>query len=465
MIEYESIKKAMGIEVAVSPKMAQSLYLWQHMYVNEAPWLNKEVKSLNLPAAVCTEMARLVTMESKVMISGSARADMITKSMRPFLSQLQNYTEFACSTGGIVFKPYISNGSVAIDVTQSGNFYPVSFDSAGDITAAIFPEFKQVGKKLYVRLEYQSFDGNTYKIRNKAYVSTKMIVRVNDIVNLGQEISLEEVEEWADLAPYVEFQNATTPLFSYFRIPMANNTDPSSPLGVSIFSRAVNLIRDADEQYGATLWEYRSKETAIQAADEFYQKDRKGHIILPAGNKRLYRALGPGVSDKDGAPFFNVYSPEIRDQSFFNGYNRIVQKIEFNCGLAYGTLSDPQAVDKTAEEIISSKQRSYGTVKAIQNSLAHAIEKLVDAIDAWLTIDGNTSAGSVQVSSDWDDSLIVDKKREIEQLRADLSMGVIGRVEYRMKRFNETKEQAIKMLKEADAYDLEKEEPYDLDEL
>ena len=55
-------------------------------------------------------------------------------------------------------------------------------------------------------------------------------------------------------------------------------------------------------------------------------------------------------------------------RAFSNGYNRIVQKIEFNCGLAYGTLSDPQVVDKTAEEIISSKQRSYATVKAIQNS-------------------------------------------------------------------------------------------------
>lgn len=142
-----------------------------------------------------------------------------------------------------------------------------------------------------------------------------------------------------------------------------------------------------------------------------------------------------------------------------------MQKIEFNSGLAYGTLSDPQTVDKTAEEIISSKQRSYGTVKAIQNSLAHAIEKLVDAIDAWMTIADVAPAGNVQVSSDWDDSLIVDKKREIEQLRADLSAGIVGRVEYRMKRFNETREQAIKMLREVDEYDLEKENFDDNDEL
>ena len=40
MIEYDSIKKAMGVDIAISPKMAQAMYKWQHMYVNEAPWLN-----------------------------------------------------------------------------------------------------------------------------------------------------------------------------------------------------------------------------------------------------------------------------------------------------------------------------------------------------------------------------------------------------------------------------------------
>lgn len=167
--------------------------------------------------------------------------------------------------------------------------------------------------------------------------------------------------------------------------------------------------------------------------------------------------MGPGIMDSKGGPFFNAYSPEIRDQSFFNGYNKIIQKVEFNCGLAYGTLSDPQIVDKTAEEIKASKQRSYATVKAIQNKLGDAINGLVAAIDAWLIIDGKVSAGKIETSCDWDDSLIVDKKYETEQLRADFSMGVVGPVEYRMKRFHETEAQAKKMLQQAAEYSLEPE--------
>ena len=165
--------------------------------------------------------------------------------------------------------------------------------------------------------------------------------------------------------------------------------------------------------------------------------------------------MGPNVMSKDGNPFFNAYSPEIRDESFFNGYNRIIQKVEFNCGLAYGTLSDPQVVDKTAEEIKASKQRSYATVKSIQNSLGNALENLVAAVEVWMSLGGIATEGKVEVSCSWDDSLVTDKKYETEQLRADFSIGVVGPVEYRMKRFGETEEQAIKMWKQASQFSLE----------
>lgn len=455
MIQYENIQKAMGVDIAVSSKMGDAIYKWNKMYINEAAWLKDDIHSLQLPSSICQEMARLVTMESEINITGSARADFIKTSMQTFLEQLPIYTEFCCNGGGIVFKPYVDPGGIAIDVARAGYYYPTAFNGAGDITGIIFPEFKQVGKKLYTRLEYQHLEGSTYIVENRAFLSKKAIIRTDNVFHLGQEIPLAEVPEWAEMASYTEFHHADRTLFAHFKIPIANNIDPDSPLGVSIYSRAVNQIQDADEQYGATLWEYKSKETAIQAADEFFRRNRSGEVVLPKGKERLYRAMGPGITGKDDMPFFNAYSPEIRDQSFFNGYNKIVQKIEFNSGLAYGTLSDPQVVDKTAEEIKASKQRSYATVKSIQNSLQRALDTLIMAIDAWIDMEQLAPAGKVEASYDWDDSIVVDKKSEIEQLRADVSMGVVSRVEYRMRRFGETEEQAVEALKKVEQYEAE----------
>ena len=316
MIQYDNIKKAMGVDIAISTKMANAIYRWSKMYTNQAPWLAEDVKSLNLPASICSEMARLVTMENQIKVTGGQRAKLIDQWLNPFRSQLSNYTEYACSTGGVVFKPYLSPKGIEVDVVRAGDFFPVAFDSAGDITAVIFPEFKRMGKKLYTRLEYQALQGDTYTIVNKAFMSRRAIVRMDEIINIGQEINLEDVPEWSDIEPYVELHNADRSLFSYFRIPTANNIDPTSPLGVSVYARASDLIRDADEQYGATLWEYRSKETAIQAADEFFRHTRHGEVILPKGGDRLYRALGPGIMDGRGAPFFNAYSPKSVTRAF-----------------------------------------------------------------------------------------------------------------------------------------------------
>ena len=79
MLQYESIKKAIGVDIAVSSEMANAIYKWQQMYRNKASWIEKDIRGLNLPAAISAEFARLVTNEAKIQISGSTRADLINE--------------------------------------------------------------------------------------------------------------------------------------------------------------------------------------------------------------------------------------------------------------------------------------------------------------------------------------------------------------------------------------------------
>lgn len=447
MLSYENIQDAMGVSIAMSNEMANAVYAWNNAYMNKAPWLNKKegIKSLQLPSAVCSEMARIVTMESQMSLTGSTRADYIKKQLMLPMSKLRQDVEYACAKGGIVYKPYPCGDKIAIDIVQADNFFPVAFDSNGKITAAIFPEFKKIGKKLYIKLEYHALEDDTYIIQNRAFYSESASIKVNDILRLGTEIPLGIVPEWEDLEPYGEIGGIEKPLFSYFKIPLANNIDPNSQLGVSLYSRSMDLIQDADEQYGATLWEYKSKETAVQAGREFFDHDRYGNTRMPSGKERLYFELGDST-DNRGNPFFNVYSPEIRDQSFFNGFNNILKRIEFNCNLAYGTLSDPNNIDKTAEEIKMSKQRSYSTVKDIQNSLENALEDLIYGVDAWASLENLAPPGQIEMAINWDDSLIVDKEKELLSMQQDAALGMIRKEIYISKKYGVTEEEAIKMM-------------------
>ena len=442
---YKNIQEAFGVEIEIGQKMADAILLWHKMYADEAPWLNNklDIRSCGIPAAICSYFGVATAMEAQVEVTGSSRAEFLNDELRPIKDDLMNIVEYACAGGGIVLKPYISGGHIPVDYVYADSFFPVTFNSAKQITAAVFPEYKQIGRWLYTRLEYQEYDAahSRYIIRNRAFKSKKAAVKIDDVINLGTEISLTEVDDWADMEPEVVLNRAKCPLFAYFRIPVANNVDRYSPLGVSIYSRAVNPIRDTDIQYGSILWEYKAKEAAVQASVEFFERKRDGSVVLPKGKERLYRNTGDVKSD-NGTPFFNVYSPEIRDQSFFNGYNRMLQRVEFASHLAYGTLSDPQVVDKTAEEIKAGKQRTYATVKAIQRSLKAALNDLVTAMDAWATIGGLAPEGNRELSTDFDDSVIVDKESERATDRQDVAMGAMQLWEYRMKYRGETEEQA-----------------------
>ena len=143
-------------------------------------------------------------------------------------------------------------------------------------------------------------------------------------------------------------------------------------------------------------------------------------------------------------PFIDTYSPDIRDQSLYNGFNNQLKRVEFDCNLAYGTLSDPNNVDKTAEEIKTSKQRSYSMVSDTQNALQN--EDLIKAMDFWTSIYGLAPEGEINTSFEWDDSIVVDSEKARQTDRADVAMGAMSLVEYRMKWYGETEEVATQKL-------------------
>ena len=46
------------VDMALTMKMATQIELWSKMFKNKAFWLNGNVKSCNLPAAIASEIAR-----------------------------------------------------------------------------------------------------------------------------------------------------------------------------------------------------------------------------------------------------------------------------------------------------------------------------------------------------------------------------------------------------------------------
>lgn len=394
-------KRVLHVEPAISPEMNTAIEHWHHMYREDGDWLrgyDKHHQTLGLPAAIAGEIARLVTVELKSTVEGSQRADYLQSQYEPVLKKLRTYTEYAAAGGGLAFKPYVDGKRIAVDCVEAWRFIPTAHNSLGEITGAVFVERVTKGKTFFTRMEHHQLTDAAYTIQNVAYASQNR-------ETLGVACSLERVDEWAGLEPEltIAYQDGTAPdraLFAYFKLPTANQIDPSSPLGVSAYSRADKLIRQADEQWSRIQWEYEGSELAVDASDGALADGKH----LPHGKERLFRQLG--IDGGNGSDLYSVFSPEIRDGALFNGLNQILRRIEFNCSLAYGTLSDPQNVDKTAEEIKSSKERSYSTICDIQSALESALRHLLWAMDLYASLYQLAPSGEYDMTFSWGDGVM-----------------------------------------------------------
>lgn len=440
MLNRIDIAKELNIEIAMNDNMANAINLWSNMYNNSPPWINDEVVPLGIPGAIANELARLATIEFKSEINNNEGLNEIYQEL---IDVLRINTEYACAKGGLIFKPYFNGKNIEIDLIHQDNFLPISYNAIGEITAAVFLEYKIIGDKKYTRLEYHDFKEGNYTIKNIAYVKSNL-VKDN---SLGKRTILASVPEWSQLQEEITINNITRPLFSYFKIPQANAIDVNSPLGVSCYAKASDLIKEADKQYSRILWEYEATEIAINASESLFVRKEDGAYELPKGKERLYRIFP--WEDREGKRNLDTFSPGIRDSNLFNGLNNILRKVEFNCGLAYGTLSDINDVSKTATEIKTSRQRSYSTVKDIQKSLEKALKDLiVNMNDLAILYKLNISPIDIDkdVSFDWDDSLVLDKDSELESMRNDVSAGILRPEIYLAKKYGVSEEEALKMM-------------------
>lgn len=406
-------------------------------------------------------------------VGDPARAEYLESQYKKLKKQLRKQIEYGIAKGGLVIKPYVvvnnSNDNSESDNAESGSeseivttteiefdfvqadaFYPLAFDASGKITEAAFVQSKVEKNAVYRRLEYHKWKNNTVTVINKAYKSNNLrSTSDTDSMDLGDEIKLSDVPEWKDLQEKTVVKNVTKPLFAYFKMPEANTIDPTSPLGVSGFSRAVSLIKDADMQYSRLLWEYEAGEMAIDIdRDALQEIEQDGHSRTKINHlqNRLYRKLDLGSQSDTYYPF----TPPLRDTNYISGLNTVLMRIEDVCGISRGTLSDSADVARTATELKILKQRSYQTNADIQRAIEDAVRDAIYVMNVYATLYEITPEGEYEVNFEWDDSIIVDIDEEINKRITLMQNGLTSKLENRMWYFGETEKQAREALAKID---------------
>lgn len=506
MIGARTIEQTLKVSPTISSQMEEAIQLWSDMYKGKAPWLKEptyadptRVVSLGLPSLIASEKSRTAlielkseittpteetevenpnytepvpdelgnllpstepkTIKQKTPVSSTDRAEYLNKQYEKLKKKLRVQIEYGIAKGGLIIKPYViankveDNGiertdyTIEFDFCQADCFYPLAFNSSGDITEAAFLESIVKKDEVYRRLEYHKWENGKVTIINKAYKSTNSNISQDmSAVDLGQEVPLSTVPQWADLQETVNIAPVDRPLFAYFKMPEANTIDTTSPLGVSGYSRAVDLIKDADTQYSTLLWEYEGGSLAIDIdrdALNFIEDDgHGGHSVMTNLQKRLYRKVDIGVEGTTYQP----YAPSLRDTNYLQGLNAILMRIEDAVALSRGTLSDASAEAKTATELKILKQRSYQANADLQQAIQEAIEGAIYAANVYCTLYQITPEGEYEMSFEWDDSILVDVDTELNKRLTLMQNGITSKLENRMWYFGETEDQARQAL-------------------
>lgn len=347
---------------------------------------------LNLPGAIADELARLATLELK-----SQTDSQLNPAYQAFLADVGAAVSEGLKSGMVAFKPYLSGNKLHINIAKKNDFRVLEWDEQARIP--LVTEFYERKDDL-VRVERHVWTNGVYSVSNIAMQNGKMLETLPDC--------------WGSYAPYTEMAGIDRPLFSIF----------STPDGRPVYEKVLPLIQEAERQFDRLIWEFESGKRALYVADTAFLKDWRGNPKLP--DKRLYRLLDAGRDD-----LFQDWSPSFRQAGLIEGLNCILQRIEDCCALSRGTFSDAGQTVRTATELKMARHRTYATVKGVQTALRNAISDMLDACALLLCLYGARKTRTAELDIRFDDSVLLDKSGELDDMLALLDHGVLTADEVR----------------------------------
>jgi Phage portal protein, SPP1 Gp6-like. len=368
------VSKAAQAQPAVSDKMVKAITTWDKYYRGD---FYPSRPSLRMAATIAGEAARLATIELGVPVSGSPRADWLNERMEVLLGKLRRYLELGCALGGMLLVPTSTGG---VSMVKASDFVPTDYDGDGNVTGAILPFRIRRGDVFYTRLEWHRFEGEVYIITNKAFKSSME-------QDLGQPIPLTAVQEWASIQPEITIHNLEHPLWGYYRNPMANDVDTDSPLGVSIYSRAIDSLDDLDAVYALFRHEIKNSKKKVFVSSQILPRgvvtDDDGNQVVIQTNPipDLIQGLELGVNADDT---YHEFNPEIRIDEIRKSMQTALDLVANQCGFSNGYFSFDEKTGTivTATEIEADQQRTVSTCTDIQKALQTVLDGLLYALNA-----------------------------------------------------------------------------------
>lgn len=324
----------------------------------------------------------------------------------------------------------VQGGRIKLDYCTADKIIPLSWEN-GRVLECAFCSDRSVDKKkyTYVQIHHLAEDG-TYDIDNVLYLNRAGALR---------EVELTAVAGFEAIPPTIRTGDSR-PQFVINRLNIANNAEIGSPMGVSVYANAIDQLKGVDIAYDSYVNEFILGKKRIFLYPEFLTT-MDGQSVFDPAETAYYIMQGEdlkGIKEVDMT---------LRTDEHNAGMQDMLNMLSAKCGFGENHYRFDRGSVQTATQIISENSTLFRTIQKHEILLEGMLIELCRIL---LRL-GNAYQGrgldeDVEISVDFDDSIIEDKASDRAQDRLDVAMGVMSLAEYRAKWYNEALETAAAAL-------------------
>lgn len=396
--------------------------------------------SLGMGKKLCEDWANLLMNEKvQITLEGQKEQDFIDLVLTEnnFAVKANEMQELKSALGTVAYVPRVigqeisesgdivsGNASgIVLDYVTIENIYPLSWQNGYISECAFSSEVTRGGKDyLYLQIHRREDNGN-YVIENRIYRYDNEQLADEQLVN---------VKGFENIPPVVH-TGSDKRQFVIDRPNIANNVNYLLPTGISIYANAIDVLQGVDIAYDSYVNEFKLGKKRI--------------MVKPSAAQYLD---GTPAFDPDDVVFY-VMPEDTEDGAVVTPIDMTLRTAEHNTGIQdqLNILSSKCGFGETyyrfdggsvatATQVISENSTMFRTIKKMEIVLEQALVELCRIL---LRL-GNTAMNAglnedVEISIDFDDSIIEDKQSEFSRDMQMLSAGIMNDWEFRAKYMNE----------------------------
>lgn len=447
--------------------------IWKSWYEGEAKSFHmykvfngqKQVQcrryTMGMAKKVSEDWANLLMNEKvKITLEGKAEQEFFDSVCKEnnFMVKASEMQEAKSAMGTVAYVPRIVGAmvnpetgfvsgnaeSIKLDYCTAENIFPLSWENGRVKECAFSTSFTAQNEK-YLYLQIHRID------EKKEYIIENVLYRDQN-GNLS-DVDASTVPGFENIPPVVR-TGSSKRQFVIDRLNIANNVDISLPMGISVYANAIDQLKGVDIAYDSYVNEFVLGKKRIIVKPEA-TKDLDGQPVFDP-NDTVYYVL---PEDTQNGSIIDQVDMTLRTAEHNAGLQDMLNALSSKCGFGENHYKFDNGNISTATQVISENSSMFRTIKKHEIILEDVLIELCRII---LRL-GNTYMGAglnedVEISVDFDDSIIEDKATDFSRDMQMVSAGIMNDWEFRAKWMNEDPATAKKSLPKMEEMVTEKQE-------